>query len=145
MPTQTLARRGFVGCALCAAFGLVAGSAAGQQPAQAPQTTPGVTRTILQRTAFPGDRYETILAVAEIAAGATVAWHTHPGVETAYVLEGEGDLLVRNQATRRVKAADTFQIAAETPHSVRNGERAMRVASTYVVEKDKPLASPAPQ
>jgi hypothetical protein len=32
----------------------------------------------------------TILAIAEIAPEATVAWHTHPGVETAYVIEGGG-------------------------------------------------------
>jgi quercetin dioxygenase-like cupin family protein len=142
MPTPTLSRRGFAGCALCAALGLVTGTATAQAPA--PAATAGVTRTILQQTAFPGDRYMTILAVAEVAAGATVAWHTHPGVETAYVLEGEGDLMVRGAANRHVKAADTFQIAAETPHSLRNGDRVTRIASTYVVEKDKPLASPAP-
>jgi quercetin dioxygenase-like cupin family protein len=138
-----LARRGFVGCALCAAFGLIAGKVGAQ--AQPPQSTPGITRTIRQQTEFPGDRYVTILAVAEVAAGATVAWHTHPGVETGYVLEGEGTLLARGQPDRRVKAADTFQLAPETPHSLRNGDRPTRIASTYVVEKDKPLASPAPQ
>jgi len=53
--------------------------------AQAPS---GVTRTILQKTEYPGDKYVTVLVMAEVAANALVARHTHPGVESAYLLEG---------------------------------------------------------
>lgn len=130
---------GFAGCAICAAIGLVAsGGEAGAQPAQ----TSGVTRTVLQTTDFDGTRV-TVLVSAEIAAGAAVARHTHPGVESTYVVEGGFDLSVQGQPDKRVGAGEGFVIPADTPHAVRNGDRATKLASTYVVEKGKPLASPA--
>jgi quercetin dioxygenase-like cupin family protein len=44
-----------------------------------------------------------------------------------------------------VKAGDGFQVAPETPHGARNGDKPTKLIVTYVVEKDKPLASPAPE
>jgi hypothetical protein len=58
-------------------------SAQGTQPA----TTPGVTRKILSQMDGPAPGYVTILAEATIEAGVTVGRHTHPGIESAYVLE----------------------------------------------------------
>ena len=130
---------GFGGCAICAAIGSAAsGGDARAQPAQ----TAGVTRTVLQSTDFDGTRV-TLLVSAEVAAGATVARHTHPGVESTYVVEGGFDLSVQGQPDRRVQAGEGFVIPADTPHAVRNGDRPTKLASTYVVEKGKPLASPA--
>ena len=137
-----LTRRRFGACALCAAFGLAATAANAQS---APGATGGVSRTILQRIEYPGDKYVTILVTAEIGPGAIVARHTHPGVESAYIMEGEGTLLVKGQPDRVVKATDSFQIPPDTPHGLRNGPTRMRIAGSYVVEKDKPLASPAPE
>jgi quercetin dioxygenase-like cupin family protein len=137
-----LSRRSFGVCAICA----VAGFAASEVEAQAQGTqTGGVKRTILQKTELPDNKYVTILAVAEIPPGTIVARHTHPGVESSYVLEGEGELLVQGQPARQVKATDGFQIPPEIPHSARTGEKPMKIAVTYVVEKDKPLSSPAPE
>jgi quercetin dioxygenase-like cupin family protein len=137
-----LARRRFGACAICAAIGLIASDADAET--QGTQTS-GTTRTILHRTEFPGDRYATILASAEIAPGATVARHTHPGLESAYVLEGGGVFSMQGQPDRAFKAADNWQVQPEVPHSLRNGDRTTKLAITYVVEKDKPLASPAPE
>jgi len=68
-------RRGFVGCLLCA---LAAFSAtdAGAENAQ----TPGVTRTIINRTDGPTSGYETVEVKAEIPASGMVARQTHPGL-----------------------------------------------------------------
>ena len=137
-----LTRRLFGGCAICAAVGLVATKVDAQAPA-APLA--GVTRTILSKTEFPGDKYITLLARAEIAPGTTVPWHTHPGVETAYVLDGEANLSVRGLPDRKIMAADGFQIPLETPHSVRNGDKPLKIVVTYVVEKDKPLVTLVPE
>lgn len=130
-----LTRRLFGGCAICSAMGLLATGAEAE--------TPGATRTILKRTEFPGDGYVTLLAKVEIPPGALVARHTHPGVETGYILDGEGTLMVQGQPDQPVKTGDGFQIPVRTPHSVQNGDKTTRVLITYVVEKDKPLASPA--
>jgi quercetin dioxygenase-like cupin family protein len=43
-----------------------------------------------------------------------------------------------------IKAGDALQVPAETPHAGgKPGEAKTRVLITYVVEKGKPLASPA--
>jgi len=43
-----------------------------------------------------------------------------------------------------IKAGDAFQIPAETPHAGgKPGDAKSRLLITYVVEKGKPLASPA--
>jgi quercetin dioxygenase-like cupin family protein len=138
--TAMLKRRGFVSCALCAAVGLVASSGEGEA-----QGTPGLKRTIIQKTEFPGDKYATILASVEIEPNALVARHTHPGIESGFLTSGGGTLSVKGQADRLVKAGEGYQIPPETPHSLRNGPEASRIVITWVVEKDKPLASPAPE
>jgi quercetin dioxygenase-like cupin family protein len=134
-----LKRRGFVSCAICAAVGLVASSV------EADAQAPGLTRTILQKTEYPGDKYVSILAMVDIDANTMVARHTHPGVESSIVVAGGGTLAVKGQPDRVLKAGDGFQIPPEVPHSLRNGSEKSRIAITYVVEKDKPLATPAPE
>jgi quercetin dioxygenase-like cupin family protein len=104
----------------------------------------GIKRTVLQKIEFP-DHYTTVTAIAEVEPGMTAPRHTHPGIETGYILEGEGDLHVEGQPERRVKAGDSFQIANATPHDLRNvsSDKPLKVLSTYIIEKDKPLATPA--
>lgn len=136
-----LKRRGFVSCALCAALGLVASSVNADA-----QTKPtGFTRKIVQKTEYPGDKYVTILAEVEIEPNILIPRHTHPGVESAYLAAGSGTLMVKGQPERAVKAGDGFQVPPETPHSLQNGPETSRIVVTYIVEKDKPLASPAPE
>ncbi len=90
---------------------------------------------------MPG--YVTVTVEAEIDAGATVARHTHPGIESAYVIDGGGELLVDGQPAMQVTPGIGFQIPPVTPHSLKNGAKPSRLAITYIVEKGKPLASPA--
>ena len=135
-----LSRRGFGACAVCTAVaGLVAeGADAQTQPAQAA----GVTRTVIQST-DSGEKHVTILMAVEIAPGASIARHTHPGVESAFGAEGGVELSAQGRPDRLVKAGEGFQVPADTPHSARTGDRPTRLAITYVVEKGKPVASPA--
>jgi quercetin dioxygenase-like cupin family protein len=137
-----MTRRGFAtfaGCALCAVSGFMATDAS----AQAPAATGGITRKILSQTEGP-EGFVTIIAEAEIEPGAMVARHTHPGIESGYIVEGAIDLPIEGMATRTLKVGDGFQVPANTPHAgVKNGPQKTRIASTYVVEKGKPMASPA--
>ena len=109
------------------------------------QTTPGITRTVLQKTDFPGNQYATVLFLAEIAPGATVPRHTHPGVESAYIAEGEADFMMGAEPPKHVKAGDSWQMPPGMPHAFRNGNQMTKLIVTLVYEKDKPLASPAPE
>lgn len=141
-----LTRRAFTGvvsCAICAITSEFLVAEAGAQTAP-PASTPGVTRKILSQSEGPAPGYETILVEATIEAGVAVGRHTHPGIESAYVLEGGFELPVQGQPTRTIKAGDAFQIPPETPHAGgKPGNAKTRVLVTYVVQKGKPLASPA--
>jgi quercetin dioxygenase-like cupin family protein len=79
-----------------------------------------------------------------IEPGVAVARHTHPGIESSYVLEGGGgELLVEGQPTRIIKAGDAFQIPPETPHAGgKPAEAKIRLLINYIVEKGKPLVKP---
>ena len=138
---MNLNRRRIVGCALCAVSGLIATGASAQSGA--PAATPGVKRQILQQMDGPALGYVTLVVAVEIEPGATVARHTHPGIESVYFLEGGGELSVDGQAVRQMKPGEAFQVPAGVPHGVKNGNKTTRGVATYVVEKGKPLASPA--
>jgi quercetin dioxygenase-like cupin family protein len=87
--------------------------------------------------------YVTIAVELEIEPGALVARHTHPGVESTYFISGSGELLVDGQPAKPFTAGDAVQISPGTIHSVRNGPTTTKGIGTYIVEKDKPLASAA--
>jgi len=140
-----LTRRGFAGFASCAICGIAEFIASDASADSAPPaTTPGVTRKILSQMDGPTPGYVTLLVEATIEAGALVARHTHPGIESSYVLEGGLDLPIEGQPIRPVKAGDFFQIPPGTPHAGgKPPEARSRILTTFVVEKGKPLASPA--
>jgi quercetin dioxygenase-like cupin family protein len=141
-----LTRRGFAGFASCALCAISAGFVASEASAQgAPAAaTAGVTRKILSQTDGPMPGYVTIIVEAEIEPGITVARHTHPGIESGYVIEGEIELPIEGKPTRTYKAGEGFQVPPNTAHAgSKNGDKKVRLTSTYVVEKGKPLASPA--
>jgi len=137
-----LTRRGFASCALCAITGFIATEASAQGSAPAPSG--GVTRKLISKTDGPAAGYETLLMEAEIEAGVAVGRHTHPGIESAYVLEGGFELPIQGMDTRMLKPGDAFQVPPNTPHAGgKPGTAKTRILITYVVEKGKPLASPA--
>jgi quercetin dioxygenase-like cupin family protein len=107
------------------------------------QSAPPIKRIPLQKFDVPGTAYETVIGIAEIAPNVMIGRHTHPGVESGYVLEGEAVLIVAGQPDRTIKAGDSYQIGAGTPHDAKSGAQGAKVLATYVVEKGKPLASPA--
>jgi quercetin dioxygenase-like cupin family protein len=54
------------------------------------------------------------------------------------------ELPIEGQPTRALKPGDGFVVPPNTPHAGgKNGDKKTKIASTYVVEKGKPLASPA--
>lgn len=99
-----LTRRGFAGfasCAICGITEFIATEASAQ--GTPPAATAGVTRKILSQTDGPTPGYVTLLVEATIEPGVAVARHTHPGVESAYVLEGGFELPIQGQPTRMIK------------------------------------------
>jgi len=123
------------------------GLASAQQPAGT-GTTPSmapIKRTLLQKVDVPGSNYETVTGIAEI---------DHPerqrgppirtGPETGYVLEGKLTLLVDGKPPQTLKPGDSYQVPPVTVHDARSGDKGAKIMAVYIVEKGKPLASPAP-
>ena len=141
-----MTRRAFTGvatCAICAAAGIIPPGATAAEGAP-PAATAGLKRKILSTTDGPTPGYVTIIAEVEIEPGVTVARHTHPGIESGYVVAGGLNLSIEGMPTRALKPGDGFQVPVGRPHAGdKNGDQKTVITSTYVVEKDKPLASPA--
>ncbi len=104
----------------------------------------GLTRTVVTKADVSVPNREAVVAKVEIAAGGFAGWHTHPGDEISYLAEGELVLMLAGQAPRKVVAGEGFVVPAGTVHNARNeGAAAAKLVGVYVVEKGKPLATPA--
>ena len=106
--------------------------------------TPALTRTMVTKADVSVPGREAVVARVEVAPGGVAGWHTHPGDEISYVMDGEATLMVAGQPPRKVVAGEGFVIPAGVVHNARNdGATATKLVGVYVVEKGKPLASPA--
>ena len=115
-------------------------SGAAQAPVTAQQ---GLIRTTLGTMDFPLG-YQTVMVLAELAPNTCAGRHTHPGIETAYFLEGGEVFKLDGEPERHVKPGDSVQIPANVPHEGCAGASGVKVLAVYVIEKGKPLASPVP-
>lgn len=129
--------------ALAGLLGLVlAGCAAPPPPSAA--APGGIVRTPVYRAASSYPGADAVVMRVELAAGARAGRHTHAGDEIGYVLEGEGELLVDGAPPRVLRAGDAFVVPAGVVHDAHNpGSATMRLVGVYVVDKNKPLATPA--
>jgi quercetin dioxygenase-like cupin family protein len=116
--------------------------------ALAGEITPSPVRTILERHDQSGVAgKEIVLGSASLPPGSAIGFHIHPGDEAGYVLRGTLILKVKGQPDRVLKPGDSFFNARGLVHSVvalPGGEGGVAL-STWIVDKDQPLASPMPQ
>jgi len=103
----------------------------------------GIKRTSLGTMDFPAG-YQTVMGLAEIAPGACSGRHTHPGIETSYLLEGEAVEKIDGKPDPRVRAGESIQIPANARHDACATAAGAKALTVHVIEKGKPLASPAP-
>jgi len=123
------------------ATGIVLGGA-GMQLVAAQQT---VKRTVLQKMDIPGvENREAVLVLAEIPAGTETGPHTHPGIELGSLVGGSLVLEVEGRPATTMKVGDSWTVEDAKVHNGKStGDQTARVLVTYIVEKGKPLASPA--
>jgi quercetin dioxygenase-like cupin family protein len=121
-------------------LGLTIATAAGIGAASAQ----GIKRTPLQDVKFPAG-YHIVTVIAEIGPGVLAGRHTHPGVDTGYVLDGEATLLIEGQPDKVLKVGDSYAVPAGIPHDVKASDKGLKIMAVYVVEDGKPVATPAPK
>jgi quercetin dioxygenase-like cupin family protein len=129
--------------AACVTYAMAGAASAQQLPAMTQQTA-NIKRTPLQKFDVPGTNYETVIGIAEIVPNVNVGRHTHPGPESGFLLDGDLVLMVAGQPDRTVKTGESYQVPPGAVHDAKTGPKGAKVIATYVVEKGKPLASPAP-
>ncbi|CAN5892749.1 cupin domain-containing protein [soil metagenome] len=106
--------------------------------------TSAITRTVVTKADVSIPGREAVVARVEIAPGGVAGWHTHPGDEISYVMDGAAVLMVAGQPPRQIAAGEAFVIPAGVVHSAKNeGASAIKLVGVYVVEKGQPLATPA--
>jgi quercetin dioxygenase-like cupin family protein len=106
---------------------------------------PTVQRKILltHDLAIPG--YQTVMGSVEIPPGGREGRHTHPGAVVVYIQEGVLTFDYEGNPTMTYKAGDSFFIEAGKIHEgINKGASPVKAVATFVVEKGKPLTSPAP-
>lgn len=112
--------------------------------AQTPQA-PAPSRTILMKQDVSGfPNHEAVVVRVEFPVGSKEPKHTHPGDVFAYVQSGSIILNVEGKPTVTVKQGETFFVPAGVVHWGENaGKTPTTALVTFVVEKGKPLTSPA--
>jgi quercetin dioxygenase-like cupin family protein len=125
-----------IGVGTAIAFSVIA-TLASAQPANP------IKRTMLQQLEYP-DGHITYLMMVEIPPNFSVAAHTHPGAEVSYVMEGEMTITLAGKPPLTVKAGDSLAIPANVVHHGVMGPGGIKLLISYVLDKTKPMASPAP-
>ena len=106
---------------------------------------PAVKRTVVKTGDVSVPGREAVIANVEIAPGGSAGRHIHPGDEISYVVSGEGEILMEGKPPLKIKPGDGFVVPGGTKHDAHNtGAQPLKLIAVYVVEKGKPLATPAP-
>jgi quercetin dioxygenase-like cupin family protein len=101
-------------------------------------------RTVLQQADISAPGREVVTAAVEFQPGGSPGRHTHPGEEVGYVIEGTVLLEREGKPNATLRAGEAFLIPAGTVHNATNtGTGTAKLVATYIVEKGKPLATPA--
>ncbi len=108
-------------------------------------TAQELKRTVMQRIDVPaGAAHETVIGTVEVPPGGATGRHSHFGVEMIIMIEGELDVLIDGEAPKRLKAGESLVIPTGKVHDARTvSSGTAKAAVTWVVEKDKPMATPA--
>jgi len=110
--------------------------------AQAQQ--PGVKRTDLQQHDLSVPGREVVQVRVDIAPGVLAPNHSHPGEEIVYVIEGLVEYQLEGSPPVTLRAGEVLFIPTGTIHSAKNvGSVNAAELATYIVEKGKPLVTPA--
>jgi quercetin dioxygenase-like cupin family protein len=92
-----------------------------------------------------GGGKEGSIFLAQLAPGAAVGKHYHPGDAFAYILEGSMTLEVEGKAPVTLKPGDSGHVPPKQVHDDKNASQSapLKFLVFHVAEKGQPLAVPA--
>jgi quercetin dioxygenase-like cupin family protein len=103
----------------------------------------GIKRTVIRTFDYPPG-YTTITGIVELPPNTCSGRHTHPGIDSGYVLQGDFVLKPDGKPEQVLKPGDSYQTLPQEIHDACSVS-GNKLIDTWVIEKGKPLASPAPQ
>ena len=110
----------------------------------AQQAAPAPKRTVLQEHDLPVPGYQASLVQVDIPVGGREGKHTHPGLALIRVESGALTLEYEGKPTMTYKAGESFVVEPGKIHEgINQGNMPVKAIATFVIEKGKPLASPA--
>ena len=113
----------------------------GATPAPLPTGVPIITYDV------PQDKgaQEVQVLKREFPVGSPSGWHVHPGVETAYLLDGVMSFEMAGQPKAIMRAGDSFTVPRGVAHNgVNVGRFPARMVIVYVVDKGAPVRTAVP-
>lgn len=101
----------------------------------------GIKRALLQKLDYPAGC--TInMSIIEVQAGTNASPHTHPGIETGYVLGGQFTLVIEGQDDQHLTVGSSYAIPAGAVHYAKVPEaETLKVLCVFIVDDKEPLAT----
>src|SRR5690242_10549096 len=112
--------RGVKTATMAASIAMLITAAVVVDATQAEGGQPGTRRTPLQQAGLSIAGREVIQVRVDFDPGFVAPWHTHPGEEVIYVLEGTIEYQVQGKPPKTYKAGQVLVVPYGTPHSARN-------------------------
>jgi quercetin dioxygenase-like cupin family protein len=137
--------------ALLSAFLLSAAQAGAQTASSSSSTQSGtpaaagaLKRTPVLHADVTAPGREAAVMRVELGGNGHAGRHTHPGDEISYVVDGEAELVIDGEAPRRIGPGEAFVVKEGRIHDLRNPTGTpVHLIGVYVVDKGKPIATPA--
>lgn len=81
---------------------------------------------------------EVVISYLEIPKNTTLPAHFHPGEEFAYVIEGSGELTLKDSGKQIIKAGEAAKVPLKNVHSFRTIEEGVKLVVFRVHEEGQP-------
>lgn len=97
-------------------------------------------RTVLHKISYP-ENHDIYSIIAEVEPGKCTGRHTHPGAESAYVLEGQGVVKIDGKPDVGRGVGQPIVFMPGEIHEVCNvGDVRFKALAHYIVQTGQPLA-----
>jgi quercetin dioxygenase-like cupin family protein len=93
---------------------------------------------LLRETLELSEDIEVIVSYVEVPKATTLPYHYHPGEEFAFLLEGSGELILKDKSKTIIKAGEAGKVPLKHVHSFSTTKESAKMVVFRVHEKGQP-------
>lgn len=93
---------------------------------------------LLRESLELAENIEVIMSYVEVPDSTTLPFHYHPGEEFAYIIEGSGELLLKDSTRVAMKAGDSGKVSLKQVHTFSTLDEGAKMVVFRVHEKGQP-------